>query len=475
MTDLFLPPASTPWKPHAYQKNIIKFMVGQGAAGIWADPGAGKTSCTLAAFKILKAKGLAKRMLIVAPLRPAYSVWPREIEKWAEFQGLTYSILHGPEKNVRVHDKSDIHIINYEGLSWLFGTYGKKGPTLRKTGNDPWPWDVLVIDEVSHLKNSSTNRFKTLRGYLRMFKRRYTLTGTPAPNGLMDVFSQVFVLDGGAALGSYITHYRNNYFTPSGYGGYDWKLIPGAEKQIYEKLRPLILRVNPDDYAALPPLIENEVEVRLPAAAMVKYKQMEEVLLTQVESEQIVAANAAAAMSKCLQIANGGVYHDGGEEWSDLHEAKVDAVEEIIEELGGKPVLVAFNYRHDLHRLLKRFGQGTPYLAGGVPASRFRAIEDAWNRGEIPILLAQPQSVAFGLNLQSTSAAIIWAGLTWDQGIREQFVRRIWRQGQKERVFVHYLIARDTVDEVVMAALKSKDKTQKALLNALSTYAKGRA
>ena len=471
------PQAPQKWKPHPYQVKGMKFLVSQGAGALFWDPGMAKSSTVLGAFKILKARGLVKRMLVVAPLRPAYSVWPGEIAKWAEFNDLTWSLLHGEEKNSRVHDKSDIHIINPEGLAWLFGTYGKKGPTLRKTGSDPWPWDMLVIDESTRFKHTNTNRFKTLRPYLRMFPRRYILTGSPAPNGLMDLFGQVFILDGGAALGGYITHFRNNYFTPTGYGGYEWRLIQGAEKQIYAKLKPLVMRLSAEDYLDLPPLIYNTVSVSLPVRARQVYSQMEEDLFTVLDGESITAANAAAATNKCRQVANGGIYHEGGKEWSDIHEAKVEAVSEIVEELSGKPVLIAYEYAHDLSRLQRAF-PGAPYIGGGVSAGRFAAIESAWNRGEIPVLLAQPQSVSHGLNLQGTAATVIWHSLTWNLEDYEQFIRRVWRQGQKEKVIVHHIVAKDTIDEAVMLAIAGKDRTQKALLGALSTYAgvrRGRA
>lgn len=467
--DAFLPPAAQPWKPHDYQKAAVRFCVQQGAAGLFLDPGLGKTSIMLATFKVLKKQGHAKRMLVIAPLRPAYSVWPGEIARWADFTGLKWSLLHGPGKDERVHDGADIHIINPEGLSWLFGTYGKQGPVLRRTGNDPWPWDMLVVDESTRFKHTNTARFKTLRPYLRHFRRRYILTGSPAPNGLMDLFGQVFILDQGAALGSYITHYRQSYFTPTGYGGYEWRLIPGAEKQIYAKLQPLVMRLSAEDYLNLPPLIFNTVHVSLPQKARQVYSQMEEELFTILDGESITAANAAAATTKCRQVANGGLYHEGGEKWTDIHEAKVEAVSEIVESLQGKPVLIAYEYAHDLSRLQRAF-PGAPHIGGGVAASRFAAIEQAWNAGEIPVLLAQPQSVAHGLNLQGTAATVIWHSLTWNLEDYEQFIRRVWRQGQKEKVIVHHVVARETIDEAVMLALTNKDRTQKALLGALSTY-----
>jgi hypothetical protein len=229
-----------------------------------------------------------------------------------------------------------------------------------------------------------------------------------------------------------------------------------------------------EEYLTLPPLIMNRVEIDLPPKAMKTYEQMEALMIAEVKGDTIIAANAAASTSKCRQIANGGIYHEGGEEWTNLHDAKVDAVEEIVEALQGKPCLIAYEFRHDLERLRARFGADVPHIGGGVSASRFAEIERAWNRGDLPVLLAQPQSVAHGLNLQGTAATVIWHSITWNLEDYEQFIRRVWRQGQKERVIVHHIVARGTVDGVIMRMLQSKDKTQKALLNALRDYAKGK-
>jgi hypothetical protein len=446
---------SEPWVPHEYQKSAIKFMVGQGAAGLFLDPGLGKTSITLAAFKVLKDKGLVEKMLVIAPLRPCYGVWPEEVKKWEQFTDLRVSVLHGPAKEKLLQDDADIHVINPEGLQWLF----------KHPHPYPWPYQMLVVDESTRFKHGNTQRFKTLKPYLREFKRRYILTGSPAPNGLLDLFGQCYLLDGGAALGGYITHYRMEHFDPVGFGGYQWALKPGHDKLIEEKLRPLVMRLSAEDYLDIPPLINNTVTVTLPDAAMKVYREMETLLVAQVKDEQVVAA----ATTKCRQIANGGIYHEGGSEWSHIHEAKVEAVKELVEELSGKPALVAYEYRHDLERLQRAFPDA-PHIGGGVSAAAFARIEHEWNRGEIPVLLAQPQSVAHGLNLQGTGAAVIWAGLTWDLEVAEQFVRRVWRQGQKETVVQHFIVAKGTVDEVVMRALARKDKTQSSLLAALKTH-----
>lgn len=456
---------SVPYKPHGYQKKMIKFGVQQACAGFFADPGLGKTSTMYAIFKTLRDQGLVDRMLVVAPLRPAYSTWPGEAEKWEDFGDLKVVILHGPDKSKLLCSDFDVAVINPEGLDWLWMAGAKIDLP-----------QMLVVDESTRFKHTNTKRFKTLKKMLGRFKRRYILTGTPAPNGLLDLFGQIYLLDLGNALGQYITHYRLNYFDQTGYGGYTWVPRRGAEQAIYDRLKPLVIRMAAEDFLELPELINNTVEVTLPAPVMKIYRDMESLLIADVEQETVTAANAAAATGKCRQIANGGAYIVKGDkrDTTHIHEAKLDAVEEIIEELQGKPALVAYEYDHDRVRLQQRFGEDVPYIGGGVPASRFKEIERDWNMGKIPILLAQPQSVAHGLNLQGTGAAVIWHSLTWNLEDYEQFVRRVWRQGQKERVVVHHIVAKDTIDEVIVKMLHKKDKTQRALLDALKDYGKGR-
>ena len=451
---------SIPYTPHEYQRRAIQFMIQQGSAGLFLDPGLGKTSITLAAFKILKARGLVKRMLVVAPLRPALSVWPGELRKWDDFGGLTMNVLHGPDKLEKLNQEADIDVINHEGLEWLF---------LQASVKKEWPWQVLVADESTRFKHTNTKRFKLLKPWLPRFRRRYALTGTPAPNGLMDLFGQSYILDLGGALGRYITHFRNSYFDRTGFGGFEWRLRPGAEKQIYEKLKPLVLRLAAEDYLKLPPLVTNDVFVELPPEARKAYDQMEALLITEVKGKVVTAANAAAATGKCRQIANGGSYLGDGARWTNIHDAKTEAVQEIVEELSGKPVLVAYEFRHDLERLQAVFPEA-PHLGGGVTPRTQAEVERAWNAGELPVLFAQPQSVAHGLNLQGVGAAVVLHSLPWDLELLDQLVRRVWRQGQRERVVVHRIIARKTVDEAVVRTLAGKDRTQRALLGALRSY-----
>jgi SNF2 family DNA or RNA helicase len=445
------------WAPHDYQKKAVQFMLSQGSAGLFLDPGLGKSSITLAAFKVLRAEGMVRRMLVIAPLRPALSVWPQEAAKWDDFKGLKVCVLHGPDKNELLDSPHDISVINPEGLPWLFAAMKTR----------KWWWEMLAVDESTRFKHTNTQRFRTLKPYLTKFRRRYILTGSPAPNGLLDLFGQVYILDLGNALGRFITHYRMSFFDQTGFGGYTYVPREGAEERIYERLAPLVLRMAGTDYLKLPPLVSNVVQVELPAAVRKTYDQMENLLIAQLEEGVVTAANAAAATMKCRQIANGGVYN--GEEFTHLHEAKTEAVQELVEELNGKPALIAYEFAHDRERLQRVFPDA-PFLGGGVTAKRQREVELAWNSGQLPVLLAQPQSVAHGLNLQGVGAAVVWHSLTWNLEDYEQLIRRIWRQGQRERVVVHHIVAKKTVDELIMRVVAKKDRTQQALLSALRDY-----
>lgn len=462
--------------PHKFQMKCAEFGVKNACAGFFLDPGLGKTVIMLMIFSMLRKLKMVLRMLVICPLRPMFLTWPAEIKKWEQFAGLKIGVLHGPTKGSVLNDDYDIHVINPEGLKWLVHAV-----------DDPSEyWDVLCVDESTKFKHTDTERFKLIaRGqaggpaFIEKFGRRYILTGSPAPNGLLDLFGQVYLLDMGASLGRYITHYRSAYFDV-GYNGFGYEPRYGAENAIYEKLKPLVIRMAAEDYLEMPPLIgacgHGDPLVRLvelPEDAKKVYKKMENFMITELQEDVVTAANAAAVSNKCRQIANGGLYgssprkdmHDERGEY-DIHEAKIDAVEEIIEELQGVPALVAYEYGHDLDRLRRRF-PNAPWIGGGVSAQRFAGIEASWNAGKIPILLAQPQSVAHGLNLQATRAAVIWHSITWDLEVYEQFIRRVWRQGQKERVFVHHVVAKDTIDEMIIELLKKKDKTQRALLTAL--------
>ena len=397
-------------------------------------------------------------MLVIAPLRVCHKVWPDEIEKW-EGLDFSYTILHGSKKEKRlIGPNQDIYIMNYDGLPWLLSMM-KKYPKIRKM------FDILCLDESTKIKSIRTNRFKILKQMLNFFKRRYILTGTPAPNGLIDLFGQLFVLDQGVSLGKYITHFRQKYFYQTGYMGYTWTPSHGSEKKIYRAIKPYVLHFD-RRLLKLPPLIPVEVKIELPEKVRKQYTTMERQLAIQVGRDIITAANAAVASGKCRQICNGGVYKED-RKYTYLHDAKTDACEEIIGELSGKSVLIAYEFNHDLERLRRRFGKNTSYIGGGVSPKRTNWIIDEWNAGNIPILLGQSSAIAHGLNLQMSCHNIIWHSLTWNLEHYLQCIRRLWRQGQKYPVMNYHIIAEDTIDEVMMSVLKLKTKTQNSLLRAL--------
>lgn len=451
-----------PWNPKPYQVRAIQMLLGQQSAGLFLDPGLGKTSTILATFKILKSKGYVSKLLIVAPLRPVYKVWPDEIKKWTNFNELTYTILHGPEKILNLRKDVDIYIINPEGLLWLFDI------------TTPRPqFDALCVDESTKFKNSQSKRFKLLRPLLDQFKRRWILTGTPNPNGLEDLFSQVYILDLGRALGRYITHFRSRYFQRSGYNLYEWTQAPGAFEDVVEKISPLILQLSAEDYLDMPELVYQNIEVKLPEAAMSKYLDVEDAFFAELEDGNIVAANAAAAGVKCRQIANGAVYgEDTGDRvrvWYPIHDEKLDALESLLEELGGKPVIILYEFDHDKQRILERFGD-IPVL-GDLSPKKFEVAVDKFNRGEIPTVLGHPGSMAHGLNLQDVCHHVIWFGITWNLEYYDQAIARVYRQGQKNsHVFVYHIVAKDTLDERVLTRLNQKDRDQQSLLAAISSY-----
>lgn len=473
------------WKPHNYQKEAIQFLLEHAAAALFLDPGLGKTSITLAAIKILKKAGVLNKVLVIAPLRVCHSVWPAEVKKWRDFKQLKVVVLHGPKKNELLNQEADIYVINPEGLDWLLQVRKVKTPAGKtKVSVDLRRWkslgfDTLIIDELSRFKHPNTNRFKAMKTVLGTFSRRWGLTGSPASNGLMDLFGQCYMLDEGRTLGRYITHYRNTYFD-QGYDGFSYTLKPGADEEIYERLRPLALRMG-EELIDMPLLVENKIMVELPTKVMDIYKNLEDDLIAKIEEGIVTARTAATASMKCRQVACGGIYLDpeveelvklpaSKKEWVDLHELKLDALQELLDELQGSPLLVAYDFQHDLERIKKRFGKDVPYIGGGVSIKRAAEIEAAWNRGELKVLFGHPQAMGHGLNLQGAGHHVAWHSLPWDYELYDQFNRRVRRQGNKaQRVFIHHIVAAGTIDEVVLNTLRQKASGQQALFSALKS------
>jgi SNF2 family DNA or RNA helicase len=466
-------------KPRAYQKRGVVWLVSHGGAAVFCTPGMGKTSIVLRAILALKESGVLKRALVIAPLRVAHEVWPEEPKEWAgsewdKLKTLKIVVLHGPHKEYLINETADIFVINPDGLKWLFesGQYKQ----FRKA-----QIDTLIVDESTMFSYSHTKRFKMLRPVLPSFSRRWILTGSPTPNGYLGLFGQIFCVDFGRALGRYVTHYRNNYFYSSGYGGYTWLLQAGAEERIQKAITPYVFRLDAKDYMELPAIVENVIRVELPKAAMKVYKDLEDELITELEDKVVTAASTGAAHIKCSQVANGGLYfmpqdndqRTGRRTWKDIHSVKVEAVEELVAELQGSPAMVVYEFEHDLARLQKAFPDA-PHIGGGV--GDVKQILKDWNEDKLPVLLVHPAAVSHGLNMQYGSAAtIIWHSLTYNYEHAEQLVQRLARQGSKQKnIFVHYIVARNTIDEVKLRALRKKEKTQTSFLNALKEYAKGK-
>ncbi len=471
------------WKPHDYQKKAEKVLLDNGAAMLLLDPGLGKTGITLSAFTKLLKQGKARRALIIAPLRVCYQVWPTEAAQWKQFQGLRVGVLHGKDKNeiLENFEDYDVLVINPEGLEWLL-----TGGTGRF---DKRRWhklmiDTLVIDELTKFKKPSGKRFKMLKWVIPTFLRRWGLTGTPAPNGLLDLFGQCYVIDEGNALGRYITHYRAKYFRPLDPNGWKWALQPGAEELIYEALRPLALRMSAKDYLEMPELVNIRHMITLPAKVRKIYDTLEDDLMAKYGEGLIVAGNSAAASTKCRQLCNGAIYVDDdiasllkgkSRRVLEVHDEKLNAVEELVDELQGTPLLLAYEFNHDLDRLLKKF-PGTPYIGKGINAKQSLLVERQWNEGKMPLLFAHPASAGHGLNLQKGQAHHVgWFGVTWDYELYDQFIRRILRQGNKnKRVFNHLFVAADTVDLLSMYDKTRKERNQLKLFDALADMRKAR-
>ena len=439
------------------------------------DPGLRKTSITLAAFSFLKKQGVARKMLVIAPLKACYRVWPAEIAKWKDFNHLKAVILHGPHKEARLQEEADIYIINPEGVEWLiYGGRGRKAFDARRWSK--LGFDTLCLDELTKWKHPRGVRFKALKFVLGYFTRRWGLTGSPAANGLIDLFGQCYVIDLGNALGRFITHYRFNFFYNPDGQGWSWVVRAGGKEAIYEKLKPLALRMDADDYLELPEINDVPIKLELPPAARKIYDELEDDLVAKIEERVVTAANAATAGGKLWQVCNGGLYVDndvasiiGGKKRVTLkiHDVKTDWLEDLIEELQGQPLLIAYQFEHDLDRLLERFGKDFPRFTG--KASHDAEIERLWNSNQLPYVAGQQDSIAHALNRQEGNAQhLAHYSLTWNLETWDQILRRIRRSGNKaKRVFRHVPIMKDTTDEDRWWALRSKAKGQKALFDAL--------
>ncbi len=444
------------WEPHEYQRRALRHLLDNPRAALWLDMGLGKTVVTLTAIRDLLDSVSVRHVLVVAPLRVALTTWPTEIAKWGHTRHLTYQVLRGaPKQRLQMlRDLPDITLVNYEQLQWLATVH-----------RDTWPFDMVVFDEASRMKSSSSKRWRATRKVLRYMDRVTLLTGTPAPNGLVDLWAQMYLLDFGRRLGATKTAFLERWFD-SDYMGWKWTARELAGAEIHARLADVCLSMRAADYLTLPPVLHNVVPVLLDDAVQADYEELEREMLLEVAraGRAITAVNGAVLSTRLLQLVNGAVYltdDDGNptREWEDIHDAKLDALADVLDEAGG-PVLLAYEYRCDLARILDRFSQARVLDQDPNTIA-------AWNRGEIPLLVAHPASAGHGLNLQQGGSTVVWYGPTWNLEHYQQFNARLARQGQERPVIVHHLIAQGTIEERVLDVMQGKATVQEALLQAV--------
>ena len=435
---------------HEYQLFCIDFIVRHPAAGIFLDMGCGKSIITLTALWFLALDYFSiSKILVIAPKRVAEDTWSREFEKWEHLYGLRISKVLGSKKQREdaLRSKANIYIINRENVVWLVENYR-------------WDFDTVVIDELSSFKSNKAQRFRALKKVRPQVRRIIGLTGTPAPNGLLDLWPQMNLLDMGERLGRFIGGYREQFFLPDKRNRemiYSYKPKQGAEEKIYELINDICISMKAVDYLDMPDCISNQVEVSMNEQEMSLYSQLEKDMVLPFGDEELDAVNAAALSNKLLQMANGAVY-DENKKVLHIHDRKLDALEDLMEAANGKPLLIAYWFKHDRDRIKARFD-----------AKDIDTSEDIteWNEGNIPVALIHPASAGHGLNLQEGGSTIVWFGLTWSLELYQQLNARLWRQGQKNTVVIEHIITLGTVDEDVMSALKRKDTGQAALINAV--------
>ena len=448
------------FRPHSYQRHCINKILETKKLGLFLDMGLGKTVTTLTAVKELKYNRFQVcKVLVIAPKKVAEGTWTKEAAKWDHTKMLRVSpVLGSQAKRIRaLNTPADLYVINRENVCWLVDYY-----------RNAWPFDMVVIDESSSFKSHSAKRFKALAGISSRISRMVELTGTPSPNGLADLWSQVYLLDGGERLGKRYSQFRERYFQPDKRGAdgmiYSYEAKPGTEESILAKISDICISMKAEDYLELPDLTYHEVPVELDKKSWKAYQDLERKMILELpEDDELISVTSAAALSnKLLQLANGAVY-DEDRQVHEVHDCKLEAFPELVQSLQGKPVLVFYNYQHDRERILKALAKS------GLRIRELKTTqdEDDWNAGRIDILLTHPASSAYGLNLQQGGNHVIWFGLTWNYELYTQANKRLHRQGQVNKVIIHHLVSTGTRDEEVMTALKRKDDVQNWVMESL--------
>lgn len=440
------------YKPHSYQEYAIRYIETHPISALLIDMGLGKTSITLTAIRNLLFDSFEVcKVLVIAPLRVAKNTWTDEIKKWEHLSTLTYSLIVGNENErlSALNEKADIYIINRENVDWLVNKSGYK-----------FDFDMVVIDELSSFKNHQSKRFKSLMKVRPFVKRIVGLTDTPSSNGLMDLFAEFKILDMGKRLGYFIGQYRNTYFKPDKMNGpivYSYKPLPNAENAIYEKISDITVSMKANEYLKMPELLTSNYVVELSNSEKNQYDEMKKSLVLEITDGEITASNAASLSNKLCQLSNGAIYDDE-QNIVEIHDRKLEALEDIIESMNGKPLLIAYWYRHDLERIKSRFS-----------VRKIKTSEDIsdWNDGKIPVALIHPASAGHGLNLQNGGSTLVWFGLTWSLELYQQTNARLYRQGQKNTVVIQHIITKGTIDEQILKALQKKNKTQADLIDAV--------
>ncbi|MFR7671691.1 SNF2-related protein [Ruminococcus sp.] len=440
------------YKPHSYQEYAIRYIETHPISALLIDMRLGKTSITLTAIRNLLFDSFEVcKVLVIAPLRVAKNTWTDEIKKWEHLSTLTYSLIIGNENErlSALNEQTDIYIINRENVDWLVNKSGYK-----------FDFDMVVIDELSSFKNHQSKRFKSLMKVRPLVKRIVGLTGTPSSNGLMDLFAEFKILDMGKRLGYFIGQYRNTYFKPDKMNGpivYSYKPLPNAENAIYEKISDITVSMKANEYLKMPELLTSNYVVELSNSEKKQYDKMKKSLVLEITDGEITASNAASLSNKLCQLSNGAIYDDE-QNIVEIHDRKLETLEDIIESMNGKPLLIAYWYRHDLERIKSRFS-----------VREIKTSEDIsdWNDGKIPVALIHPASAGHGLNLQNGGSTLVWFGLTWSLELYQQTNARLYRQGQKNAVVIQHIITKGTIDEQILKALQKKNKTQADLIDAV--------